>query len=111
MLGENFVYFFTVQGFFVGIIFGILKSFNAEGLLTYTFIFTMFFYLFSHIIVAFYFKTITAGGYFFPKNLHEKELDIFLKEIKKREKIVDSNCEIIDLPPINNSKEEKLVRS
>ena len=28
MLGENFVYFFTVQGFFAGIIFGILKSFG-----------------------------------------------------------------------------------
>jgi len=35
MLGENFVYFFTVQGFFIGIIFGILKSFDAEGLLVY----------------------------------------------------------------------------
>jgi len=103
MLGENFVYFFTVQGFFVGIIFGILKSFNAEGLLTYTFIFTMFFYLFSHIIVAFYFKTITAGGYFFPKDIHEKELDLFLKEIQKREKIVDSNCQILDLASTENS--------
>jgi len=111
MLGENFVYFFTVQGFFVGIIFGILKSFNAEGLLTYTFLFTMFFYLFSHIIVAFYFKTITAGGYFFPKDLHEKELDLFLKEIKKREKIVDSNCKILDLPPLNMPQEEKLIKS
>jgi len=110
MLGENFVYFFTVQGFFVGIIFGILKSFDAEGLLTYTFVFTMFFYLFSHIIVAFYFKTITAGGYFFPKDLHEKELDLFLKEIKKREKIVDSNCEIIDLPPLKSSQNEKLMK-
>lgn len=43
MLGENFVYFFTVQGFFVGIIFGILKSFDAEGLLVYTFFITTFF--------------------------------------------------------------------
>ena len=111
MLGENFVYFFTVQGFFVGIIFGILKSFNAEGLLTYTFVFTMFFYLFSHIIVAFYFKTITAAGYFFPKDPHEKELDLFLKEIKKREKIVDSTCQILDLPPIENHENKKLAKS
>jgi len=110
MLGENFVYFFTVQGFFVGIIFGILKSSDADGLLTYTFVFTMFFYLFSHIIVAFYFKTITAGGYFFPKDLHEKELELFLKEIKKREKIVDSNCQILDLPPMKNSKKQKLAQ-
>ncbi|WP_324172698.1 hypothetical protein [Sulfurimonas sp.] len=90
MLGENFVYFFTVQGFFVGIVFGILKSFDAQGLLLYTFVITIFFYLFSHIIVAFYFRTITAKAYFFPKDDHESELDRFVKEINKREKLIDS---------------------
>ncbi len=96
MLGENFVYFFTVQGFFIGIIFGVLKSFDAEGLLTYTFFITIFFYLFSHIIIAFYYKTVTAKTYYFPKNLHEKELDIFVREINKREKLIDSACKITD---------------
>ncbi len=97
MLGENFVYFFTVQGFFVGIIFGILKSFDAEGLLIYTFFITTFFYLFSHIIIAMYFRTMTAKAYNFPKDLHEKELDIFVKEINKREKLIDSACKITDV--------------
>jgi len=94
MLGENFVYFFTVQGFFVGIIFGILKSFDAEGLLTYTFIITVFFYLFSHFIIALYFQTLTAKAYFFPKEAHEKELDVFVKEINKREKLIDSTYRV-----------------
>lgn len=97
MLGENFVYFFTVQGFFVGIIFGILKSFDAEGLIVYTFFITIFFYLFSHIIIAMYYRTITAKAYYFPKELHEKELDLFVKEINKREKIIDSASKITDL--------------
>ena len=105
MLGENFVYFFTVQGFFVGIIFGILKSFNAEGLLTYTFIITIFFYLFSHVIIALYFRTITAKAYFFPKELHEKELDMFVKEINKREKIIDSAYKFTDIVKEINSHE------
>ena len=96
MLGENFVYFFTVQGFFVGIIFGILKSFDAGGLLLYTFIITTFFYLFSHIIIAMYFKTLTAKSYSFPRDMHEKELDLFVKEINKREKIIDSACKMTD---------------
>ncbi len=96
MLGENFVYFFTVQGFFVGIIFGILKSFDAEGLLTYTFLITTFFYLFSHVIIAMYFRTLTAKSYFFPKDLHERKLDLFVKEINKREKLIDSACKITD---------------
>ena len=96
MLGENFVYFFTVQGFFVGIVFGILKSFDAEGLLIYTFFITTFFYLFSHVIIALYFRTLTARAYNFPKEVHEKELDIFVQEINKREKLIDSACKITD---------------
>jgi len=108
MLGENFVYFFTVQGFFVGIIFGILKSFDAEGLLTYTFFITTFFYLFSHIIIALYFKTITKKVYSFPKKLHEQELDTFVKEINKREKLIDSACMLTDsLIEINKSEVKK----
>jgi hypothetical protein len=105
MLGENFVYFFTVQGFFVGIIFGILKSFDAYGLLTYTFFITTFFYLFSHIIIALYYKTITVKAQFFPKDMHEKELDLFVKEINKREKLIDSACKITDIAIKMNSED------
>ena len=110
MLGENFVYFFTVQGFFVGIIFGILKSFDAEGLLVYTFFITTFFYLFSHIIIALYFRTLTAKSYFFPKLLHEKDLDLFVKEINKREKLIDSACKITDVA-IKMNSEHKAAKS
>ena len=105
MLGENFVYFFTVQGFFVGIIFGVLKSFDAEGLLVYTFFITIFFYLFSHIIIALYYKTFTAKSYYFPKETHELELDIFVREINKREKLIDSVCKITDAAIKINSQE------
>lgn len=106
MLGENFVYFFTVQGFFMGIIFGILKSFDAEGLLLYTFFITTFFYLFSHVIIAFYFKTLTVKAYYFPKDVHEKELDLFVQEINKREKLIDSACKITDLAIKMNSEDK-----
>ena len=107
MLGENFVYFFTVQGFFVGIIFGVLKSFDAYGLLTYTFFITTFFYLFSHIIIALYFKTIASKAYMFPKDIHEKELDRFVDEINKREKLIDSAIKITDIAIKMNSDERK----
>lgn len=103
MLGENFVYFITVQGFFVGIIFGVLKSFDAEGLLVYTFFITIFFYLFSHIIVALYFRTISGRVYSFPKDLHERDLDIFVVEINKREKLIDSAVKIADFAAKTNA--------
>ena len=111
MLGENFVYFFTVQGFFIGIIFGILKSFDAEGLLIYTFFITTFFYLFSHIIIALYFKTMTARASYFPKEMHEKELDLFVKEINKREKLIDAASKITDLAIKVNSESRAGSRS
>jgi len=105
MYGENFVYFFTVQGFFVGIIFGILKSLDAEGLLLYTFFITTFFYLFSHVIIAFYYKTTLAKTYFFPKEIHEKDLDVFVYEINQREKLIDSAHKITDLAAKMNAEE------
>jgi len=105
MLGENFVYFFTVWGFFVGIIFGILKSMDAIGLLTYTFLITIFFYLFSHVIIAFYYRTIVAKAYNFPKDAHEDDLDFFVKEINKREKLIDSACKITDVAVKMNSED------
>ncbi len=104
MLGENFVYFFTVQGFFMGIIFGILKSFDAEGLLLYTFFITIFFYLFSHIIIALYYKTLTAKSQYFPRDMHERELDLIVKEINKREKLIDSASRITDAAIKMNSE-------
>jgi len=103
MLGENFVYFFTVQGFFFGIIFGILKSFDANGLFVYTLLITIFFYSFSHIIIALYYKTLTVKPYNFPKNEHERDLDFFVKEINKREKLIDSAVKITDMAKKMNS--------
>ncbi len=111
MLGENFVYFFTVQGFFVGIVFGILKSFDAEGLLVYTFFITTFFYLFSHIIIAMYYQTLNVKSAFFPKAQHEKELDMFVKEINKREKLIDSAIKITDMAAKMNSEEAQGIAS
>jgi hypothetical protein len=111
MLGENFVYFFTVQGFFMGIIFGVLKSLNAEGLLLYTFFITIFFYLFSHIIIAFYYKTAVARSYFFPKDMHEEDLDMFVFEINRREKLIDSGYTLTDEATKKNKKNSNKEQS
>ncbi|SFV53727.1 Motility integral membrane protein [hydrothermal vent metagenome] len=112
MLGENFVYFFTVQGFFIGIIFGILKSFNAEGLLIYTFFITAFFYLFSHIIIALYFRTITAKSQYFPKKTHEEVLDKVVKEITQREALIDTAAQITEMArQINSDSHNALKRA
>ena len=109
MLSENFIYFFTVWGFFVGVIFGILKSFDALGLLEYTLIITAFFYLFGHLVIGFYYKTMTIKTYRFPKEMHEAELDMFVHEIKKREQIIENAVSVNEsLSELNKQQKEAL---
>jgi hypothetical protein len=93
MRGANFVSFFTACGFFIGIVFATLKAHSAVGLLSYAFLITLFFYLFSHVFVALYVNTITVRPSFFPKMGHEKDLDFFIREINKREAVIDSQYE------------------
>ncbi len=106
MLAPNFVSFFTVQGFFLGIVFGLIKSDSADGLLTYAFLTTSFFYLFSHIVVAFYFKTLSVKSYNFAKHRHESDLDRIVKEINKREKVIDSAYKLTDVAVKMNTQDD-----
>jgi hypothetical protein len=93
MQGANFVAFFTVQGFFIGLVFGLMKSGSPEGIIYFTFLITSFFYLFSHLCVGFYFRTIESKAAFFPKDTHEHQLDLIIHEIKKREDYIEEAVE------------------
>ncbi|MEA3372202.1 MAG: hypothetical protein U9Q62_00800 [Campylobacterota bacterium] len=93
MHGGNFVAFFTVQGFFVGVVFALLKSSSPEAVLYYTFMITGFFYLFSHLCVAFYFRTLSSRAAYFPKDSHEHQLDQIVHEIAKREKYIEESID------------------
>ncbi len=94
MRSTNFVSFFTVQGFFIGVVFSILKSESAYGLLVYTLLVTAIFYLLAHFFVALYFQTFQAKSQFFPKEMHERQLDLFVREIGKREKMIEAAQEV-----------------
>ncbi len=94
MRGNNFVAFLTVQGFFLGLVFAVLKAENAIDILTHTFLISAFFYLFSHICVAMYYRTYIGKKGHFPKARHEKDLDYFIREIEKREVVIDQDYSI-----------------
>ncbi len=94
MRGVNFIYFFTVQGFFIGILFALFRAETPNGILYYTFMITGFFYLFAHLSVAFYFRTLTLRTDQFPKQRHEHELDRIMHEIDKREKSMEHDPQI-----------------
>ncbi len=103
MRGSNFVSFLTVQGFFIGIVFGVLKATDAENFLWLVILVTVFFYLFAHVCVGFYFQTLGVKAHPFPKKAHEHNLDFFVREINKREQFVDAfyahKAELLDEEP------------
>lgn len=90
MRGSNFVSFLTVQGFLFGIIFGILQSGSAENFLGLVILITSFFYLFAHVCVGFYFQTLGVKAHNFPKHAHEHSLDIYVREINRRDQFIDA---------------------
>lgn len=90
MRGSNFVSFLTVQGFFIGIVFGILKSNSPESFLALVILISVFFYLFAHLCVGFFFQTLGVKPSSFPKTSHEHNLDFFVREINKREQFIDA---------------------
>jgi hypothetical protein len=94
MRGNNFVAFLTVWGFFLGLVIAILQAQSAFEILTYTFLITIFFYLFSHFFVALYYQTFSGKKGYFPKELHEKDLDYFIREIEKRELNIDETYDM-----------------
>ncbi len=90
MRGSNFVYFLTVLGFFTGIVFGILQSDSPENFLGMVILITLFFYLFAHLCVGFFFQSLGIKAHAFPKKAHEHNLDFFVREINKREQFIDA---------------------
>lgn len=96
MLSSNFVSFLTVQGFFIGFVFAILKAQSAEGILIYTLLITVFFYLFSHFTISFFIRYSGFKREFFPKLRHESDLDYYANEISKREKVIESSYDFIE---------------
>ncbi len=86
MKSENYVAFFTICGFFIGMIFSMLKFDLAENFLFGTLTITLFFYLFIHLVLIFFLsdKEVVADV-LFDKKEYENLANIQISEIKKRE--------------------------
>ncbi len=85
MKTENFVYFFTVCGFFIGLIFSILKFSSAFDIGFYTLVITLFFYLFIHFVLTYFIQTKEIGDVIFNKKQHEQFSNQQILEIEKKE--------------------------
>ena len=96
MRGENFIYFASVSGFFIGIIFSILKGLDFFDFLFATFLVTAIFYLVSLAGVSFFIKFLNIRQIaFFNKHQVDEILDVQIKELEKCEDFIIQSYDFI----------------
>jgi hypothetical protein len=96
MRGENFIYFLTVSGFFIGLFFAVLKDFSIENIVFFTILITSIFYLIALASVAFFVKYINIKNIsFFDKKEIDQVLDMQIRELQKKEENILYNYEFI----------------
>ena len=93
---ENFIYFFTVCGFFVGLMFSILNFSAPEEILLYSGGITLFFYLFIHVVAINFVDFSKFSKMIFDKKEHEEISDYFIRELDMRENRMDSMLLVLD---------------
>ena len=101
---SNFIYFFTVSGFFIGLMFSII-NFTAPGdILFYTLEITLFFYLFIHVAVMNFIDAKKFGSSLFKKKEYEEVSEYFVVELDTREKRMDNL--LLDIDRMNRTYEQ-----
>lgn len=101
MRPENYVAFFTVCGFFVGLAFSIVSIDEAFDILMFTCFITFMFYVFVHIIIMNFVDVKKISGRIFNKKEYEKTSNNIINDLVIREKKMD-----IILEKLNQEREE-----
>ena len=85
MRSENYVYFFTVSGFFISLVFSTLKSTTPFDFAIFVIGITMFFYLFIHLVLIFFFNIEPTVQDSFRKADVEEIINYQISQLKDRE--------------------------
>ena len=96
MRAENFIYFSTVSGFFIGVIFAVFKEFGVVEFMLYVALITLLFYLVGLGSAAFFMKFVDVKKVnFFNKSEIDTILDTQIKELERKEESILHNYEFI----------------
>lgn len=96
---ENFIYFITVNGFFIGLLFGIIKEFPAFEFLFITLVITGIFYILGVASTGFFIKFVPVRKLIYiDKNVLESTIDYQIQELEIQEEfILEANKFRLDL--------------
>lgn len=91
MKADNFIAFFTTCGFFIGVMFVIIKISDPIEMVVYTLLITFFFYLVIHLAIMNYIKVSKQSfNLFFNKERHEEINDKLIAELSMRERRMEN---------------------
>ncbi|MBZ7935590.1 hypothetical protein H2279_02890 [Campylobacter sp. B0100352/1] len=89
MRPENYVAFFTVCGFFIGLAFSVVSISDAFDILIFTCLITFMFYVCIHIAIICFIDIKKISGRIFNKNEYEKTSNNIINDLVIREKKMD----------------------
>ena len=98
MRSENFVAFFTVCGFFIGLIFSIITYDNMMDFIFYTATITLFFHIFIHFVLTLFIKADEHYPITFDKNEYEASISEQIEILKDKEEMITSLFKSINEP-------------
>ncbi len=101
MRPENYVAFFTVCGFFIGLTFSIISIDEAFDIILFTLFITFMFYVFIHIAIMNFVDIKRISGRIFNKADYEKTSNNIINDLAIREKKIDHILE-----KLNTEREE-----
>ncbi|BBG66429.1 motility integral membrane protein [Hydrogenimonas sp.] len=104
MRESNFIAFWVVSGFFLGLMVAFVGADDPAQMLSAVVSVTLFFYLLAHVSVALFVRFMEFGKVHFEKEEYDRKLDYFYNQLLQREKELDTNYEYI-------SKDEISVQS
>ncbi len=91
MRESNFIAFWVVSGFFIGLMAAFVGADGVTGVLSVVFSVTLFFYLLAHVSVALFVRFMEFGKVHFEKEEYDRKLDYFYNQLLQREKELEMN--------------------
>jgi hypothetical protein len=86
---ENFIYFLSVSGFFIGLVFAIMQGFEPIDFIFSVIVIFTIFYMIAIASTSFFIKYLRVKNIFYlDKESLEKTMDAQIEELDKKEEII-----------------------
>ncbi|WP_456381102.1 hypothetical protein [Hydrogenimonas sp.] len=107
MREENFIAFWSVSGFFVGLIVAFFTRNDPLEILAIVAGTMLFFYLMAHVSIAFFVRFMEFGKVHFEKEAYDRKLDGFYNQLLQREAEIEVDHDFFSEGENNHIKEKK----